>query len=88
MDRTHARDPTGLSGLMLVGNVAGKVAVLIDDLADVPFLLEFSHVVDCTDARLGSPAAPSIWCNKSLRSSYAWHSFFLGNNAHQLVLHR
>jgi phosphoribosylpyrophosphate synthetase len=29
------REPTGVTGLMLVGSVSGKVAVLIDDLADV-----------------------------------------------------
>jgi len=34
MDK-HGRENTGVTGLMLVGNVSGKVAVLIDDLADV-----------------------------------------------------
>jgi len=35
-DKAHVRELTSITGLMLVGSVSGKVAVLIDDLADVP----------------------------------------------------
>jgi phosphoribosylpyrophosphate synthetase len=35
LEKAQIREPTGAVGLVLVGNVSGKVAVLIDDLADV-----------------------------------------------------
>ena len=35
VDKGNPRDQSSVTGLILVGNVAGKVAVLIDDLADV-----------------------------------------------------
>jgi hypothetical protein len=70
---------------MLVGPVAGKVAVLIDDLADVHHFILL--IPDCTDFSPGSPTSSTIWRYKSLCYSYPRDLVFVGNDAYPIVLH-
>jgi len=73
---------------MLVGNVSGKVAVLIDDLADVSSNLYEKLTVDCSNISSRRTTPPSIWRNKSLRSADPRHPLILGYRPHQCILHR
>ena len=71
---------------MLVGNVTGKVAVLIDDLADVSPLLS-SLTLDCAYTRPRGASAPSLWRDESLRSADAWDSIVFGDGSDQCFVY-
>jgi hypothetical protein len=87
LDKGHVREPTGVTGLMLVGSVSGKVAVLIDDLADVQPISPLL-TIDCSNTGPSRPTPSSIRCDKSLRPPNPRYSLLLRHRPHQRILYR